>query len=71
MITLKDADEWFIFDSTQYIDSLQKNNWMLNRLKQDYVDKNILFVGCSLDDELDLMHFFSTVKSELSKKIRT
>lgn len=71
MITLKDADEWFIFDSTQYIDSLQKNNWMLNRLEQDYVDKNILFVGCSLDDELDLMHVFSTVKSELSKKIRT
>ena len=71
MITLKDADEWFIFDSIQYIDSLQKNKWMLSRLKQDYVDKNILFVGCSLDDELDLMHVFSTVKSELSKEIRT
>lgn len=59
---LKEGDSFSVFDSEQYISSLTNNKWLLNKLKQDYIDKNILFFGCSLDDEIDLMHVFSLVK---------
>lgn len=61
---LKDGDDFSIFDTEQYIKSITKNTDLLNKLKQDYIDKNIIFIGCSLDDELDLMHVFSLVKEE-------
>lgn len=61
---LKDGDDFSVFDTEQYINSLTKNKWLLDKLKQDYIDKNMLFVGCSLDEEIDLMHVFSQVKQE-------
>lgn len=67
---LKDGEEFSIFDANQYVASLQKNVCLLNKLKQDYIDKNIVFIGCSLDDELDLMHVFSVVKQQ-NPKIQT
>ncbi len=60
----KDGDSFAVFDTEQYINSLVKNNSLLNKLKQDYLDKNIIFLGCSLDDEIDIMHVFSLVKQE-------
>lgn len=60
----QDGDLFSIFDSEQYINSLTKNGALLNKLKQDYIDKNIIFIGCSLDDEIDIMHVFSLVKQE-------
>lgn len=62
IVLLKSGEKFSIFDADQYIDSLTNNKWLLNKLKQDYIDKNILFVGCSLDDEIDLMHVFSRVR---------
>lgn len=66
IVYLKDGEDFSIFDTNQYMDSLDKNKWLLNKLKQDYIDKNILFIGCSLDDEIDLMHVFSRVKQSNS-----
>lgn len=64
IISLKDGDRCYIFDSDQYVDSLEDNKWILEKVKQDYLEKNILFLGCSLDDELDLRKVFSVSKKE-------
>ena len=64
IISLKDGDRCYIFDSDQYVDSLEDNKWILDKVKQDYLEKNILFLGCSLDDELDLRKVFSVSKKE-------
>lgn len=60
----KDGDSFSIFDTEQYINSLSKNTALLSKVKEDYIDKNIIFLGCSLDDEIDLMHVFNLVKQE-------
>lgn len=52
IVTYKQSDK--IFTSTEYALSLTKNAPLLNKLKNDYGYQNILFVGCSLDDEVDL-----------------
>ena len=66
ILSMKYGDQCYIFDSDQYMDSLEDNRWILEKLKQDYLEKNILFVGCSLGDELDLRKVFSSVKKEKS-----
>ena len=43
-----------IFTSKEYALSLDKNAPLLNKLRNDYKTQNILFLGCSLDDENDL-----------------
>ena len=51
IITYKRSDK--IFTSTEYALSLTTNS-LLKKLKNDYGYQNILFIGCSLDDEMDL-----------------
>lgn len=43
-----------IFTSKNYALSLERNAPLLNKLRNDYANQNILFIGCSLDDEIDL-----------------
>lgn len=52
IVTYKQSDK--VFTSTEYALSLTKNAPLLNKLKNDYGYQNILFIGCSLDDEIDL-----------------
>lgn len=52
IVTYKQSEK--IFTSTEYALSLTKNAPLLNKLKTDYGYQNILFIGCSLDDEIDL-----------------
>ena len=54
----KDDSDLSVFDTTQYIRSLNNNKWILNRLRQDYIDKNMLFLGCSLTDEIDILYSY-------------
>lgn len=54
----KNDSDLSVFDTTQYIRSLYNNKWILNRLRQDYIDKNMLFLGCSLTDEIDLLYSY-------------
>ena len=49
-----------IFSREHYIKSLEKNKTMLNLFQSDYSDKNIIFIGCSLEDELDLDYIITT-----------
>lgn len=52
IVTYKRSDK--IFTSTEYALSLTTNSPLLKKLKTDYGYQNILFIGCSLDDEVDL-----------------
>lgn len=39
----------------QYLDSLKNNRSLLNKLSHDAIYQNLIFIGCSLDDEIDLI----------------
>lgn len=52
IITYKGSGK--IFTSKEYALSLDKNAPLLNKLRNDYKTQNILFIGCSLEDEIDL-----------------
>lgn len=43
-----------IFGKADYIKSLDKNKYLISNLVNDFCEKNIIFIGCSLSDELDL-----------------
>ena len=53
MVKYKDASK--VFNSKEYAQSLKTNRAMLNKLQSDYYSVNIVFIGCSLKDEVDLM----------------
>lgn len=44
-----------IFDQAQYITSLHKNTSLLSRLTHDFLYQNLLYIGCSLSNEIDLL----------------
>ena len=44
-----------IFDQNQYVASLHKNASLLSRLTHDISYQNLLYIGCSLSDEIDLL----------------
>lgn len=48
-------DKSEIFSQKQYVDSLIDNSHLLNRLKHDSLYQNLIFIGCSLEDEMDLL----------------
>jgi hypothetical protein len=61
-----------IFTNKEYIKSLRTNTCLLNKLEHDYNFQNILFLGCSLSDELDfesLSVYELDDKRKSSKKI--
>ena len=55
MITYKDS--YTVLTQKQYINSLKKNSALLRKLEHDSIYENLLFVGCSLDDEMDLLAY--------------
>ncbi len=72
IVTYKRGDK--IFTSKEYALSLEKNAYLLNKLRNDYKNQNIIFIGCSLDDEIDLKTlstwpFDHTEKDNLSRRI--
>lgn len=57
--TYADGEEFSILDSEQYARSIRTNPNILARLSRDFSSENILFLGCSLEDEVDLQSIFS------------
>ncbi|EKE05982.1 MAG: hypothetical protein ACD_19C00134G0003 [uncultured bacterium] len=53
-----------IFSQEQYIKSLESNAHILKFFQSDYSSNNTIFIGCSLDDELDLKYAISTTSVE-------
>lgn len=45
-----------IFGRADYIKSLNKNEPLISKLTNDFVEKNIIFIGCSLTDEIDISY---------------
>lgn len=54
MLTYKDSNS-AILTQQQYLDSLKKNQQLLSKFSHDCIFQNIIFIGCSLDDEIDLL----------------
>ena len=48
--------EPFIFNKEQYVSSISKNKNVLTQLATDLMSNCAIFIGCSLDDEIDLMY---------------
>lgn len=45
----------YIFSEAQYISSLKNNRYLLDLLRNDIISNNILYIGCSLEDEIDIL----------------
>lgn len=45
----------YIFDFQEYAKSIKENHFLINKIENDFVYNNIIFIGCSLTDELDLL----------------
>ena len=72
LVTYKVADK--VFSSKEYALSIERNATILGMLRNDFRNQNILFIGCSLDDEMDLKSIDSLPvdyrnKDNLSKTI--
>lgn len=48
-----------IFDLPQYVQSLNDNRVLLDKLKHDYEFLNLIYIGCSLSNEIDLLSISS------------
>lgn len=59
--TYTDGENFSILDSAQYARSITENPNILARLSRDFSSENILFLGCSLEDETDLLSIFSNI----------
>ena len=62
-ITYKNSKS-VIFSKGQYLKSLKENSAMLAKLKSDYIQNNIIFIGCSLNDEIDLRLIIEELRDE-------
>lgn len=58
MLTYEDAKSE-IFTQKQYISSLKSNASLLGKLQHDAIYQNLIFIGCSLNDEIDLLAYSS------------
>lgn len=68
------ADHKKVFTRYEYANSILENKLLLAKLKNDLQNQNVMFVGCSLSDELDILlisrlPFKSNNMVRLSRKI--
>ena len=64
-ITYK-GEKSIIFSRGQYLLSVKENHELLSLLRSDYQQNNLLFLGCSLEDEDDLRTIYEEVRQEKS-----
>lgn len=62
--TIYKEESSLIFSEKQYIRSLTKNDHILTALKNDILESNLIYLGCSLDRELDIMYAVSGVTED-------
>lgn len=63
-------NEELIFSREEYIKSLNKNTALLGRLRHDMTYQNLIYIGCSLTDEIDLLSSGFDIPAELDKTNR-
>ncbi len=59
----------YIFDNKEYIQSIKNNTYILNKINHDFAFNNLIFIGCSLTNELDILSL-STLDDNLPKTSR-
>ena len=69
MLTYLDSESE-ILTQEQYIESLKKNGSLLSKLTHDSMYQNLLFIGCSLNDEIDLLSSFFQLDSKKNDTAR-
>lgn len=52
-----------IFDQIQYLQSIKENKILLDKLKHDYEFLNLIYIGCSLSNEIDLLSVVAATTS--------
>ena len=52
-----------IFDQIQYVQSIKSNKILLDKLKHDYEFLNLIYIGCGLSNEIDLLSVVSAVST--------
>lgn len=62
ILSYKDSKK--VFSSKEYAISILDNKTMLNKLRTDYHFSNIVFIGCSLDDENDLKTLDNVIRDK-------
>lgn len=67
MLSYKDSKSE-IFDQKQYVTSINSNQALLKKLTHDYDFLNLIYIGCSLSDEIDLL--FSSSESKDNNNVR-
>ncbi|HSI48846.1 MAG TPA: SIR2 family protein [Ideonella sp.] len=53
-----------VFGSADYVASLIKNRALISTLTNDLAERHLIFVGCSLTDELDILFALSNAKTK-------
>lgn len=66
VIKYKKSD--YVFSQNQYIKSLESNQYLLGLLRNDLLSNNIIFIGCSLDTEIDLLSQVVNLETTIGKK---
>ena len=59
-----DEQRSIIFSTDSYVQSLIENQSMLRSIRTDLVEFNTLFLGCSLDNEIDLLYALANYQGE-------
>jgi hypothetical protein len=66
---LRHDDSRLIFKKADYLQALTTNRQMLDLLKLDIVNKNVVYIGCSLSDELDIS--FIVAQQNKDRRLQT
>ena len=70
ILMYKDSD-CKIFSRKEYAYSINKNASLLARLENDLKNQNIIFIGCSLDDEFDILSISKVpLKQESDSRVK-
>lgn len=69
ILTYRDATK--VFSTIEYVKSIENNKCLLEKLKNDYINQNLIYIGCSLSDEFDIKLLGSfSAKFEKKEKLR-
>lgn len=63
-INSRSSESQVIFSRNSYLESQSSNKDVLNLFKTNWKENNLLFIGCSLIEEIDLIHMLSTSSEE-------
>lgn len=57
-----------IFGRADYIKSLKKNEYLIQALTNDLIESNLIFVGCSLTEEIDILFAISNLEGNAQQQ---